>query len=67
MDSVVFPETDIAAVARGFGCAAVTVRRPEDLKGVRDWIDGARDIPLVIDAKITSFPSWVLEHTFSGE
>lgn len=67
LDTVIFPETDIAAVARGFGCQAVTVRRPEDLEGVTDWVANPRDTPLVIDAKITSFPSWVLAHTFSGE
>ena len=66
LDTVVFPETDIAAIARGFGCTGVTVRGQEDLKGVRDWVDGPRDTPLVIDAKITSFPSWVLAHTFAA-
>ncbi|GAB3357896.1 thiamine pyrophosphate-binding protein [Modestobacter lapidis] len=66
LDTVVFPETDIAAVARGFGCTGVTVRGPEDLAAVADWVDGPRDVPLVIDAKITSFPSWVLAHTFAG-
>ncbi|MQA11629.1 MAG: thiamine pyrophosphate-binding protein [Pseudonocardiaceae bacterium] len=66
VDTVMFPETDIAAIARGFGCHAVTVRRSEDLASVGDWVVGARDAPLVIDAKITSFPSWVLEHAFAG-
>lgn len=66
LDTVVFPETDIAAVARGFGCIGVTVRGHDDLGEVRDWVDGPRDTPLVIDAKITAFPSWVLEHTFAG-
>lgn len=67
LDAVVFPDTDIAAVARGFGCQAVTVRQPEDLNGVTKWVNGPRDVPLIIDAKITSFPSWVLAHTFAGE
>ncbi|GAA5165464.1 thiamine pyrophosphate-binding protein [Ornithinimicrobium tianjinense] len=67
LGTVVFPPTDIAAIARGFGCEAVTVRSTADLEGVRDWVDGPRDRPLVIDAKITSFPSWVLAHTFEGE
>jgi len=65
LDTVVFPETDIAAVARGYGCEAITVRQASDLDAVRDWIDGPRDRPLVIDAKITSFPSWVLAHSFT--
>jgi thiamine pyrophosphate-dependent acetolactate synthase large subunit-like protein len=67
LDTVVFPDTDLAAVARGFGCTAVTVRSVEDLGQVRDWVDGPRSSPLVIDAKITSFPSWVLAHAFAGE
>lgn len=67
LGTVVFPETDIAAIARGFGCEAVTVRSVDDLGPVRDWVAGTRDRPLLIDAKITSFPSWVLAHTFEGE
>ena len=67
LGTVVFPPTDIAAIARGFGCEAVTVRSSADLEGVRAWVDGPRERPLVIDAKITSFPSWVLAHTFEGE
>ena len=67
MQTVEFPDTDIAAIARGFGCAGLTVRRLEDLGGVREWLDGGREAPLVIDAKISSFPSWVLAHTFDGE
>lgn len=67
METVEFPETDIAAVARGFGCTGVTVRSVRDLEGVRDWLEGERTTPLVIDAKISSFPSWVLAHTFDDE
>ncbi|MFC7405733.1 thiamine pyrophosphate-binding protein [Georgenia alba] len=65
LDTVVFPETDIAAIARGFGCEGITVRAEEDLEPLRAWLDGARDRPLVIDAKITAFPSWVLAHSFA--
>ena len=67
MDTVEFPETDIAAIARGFGCTGVTVRSLKDLQEVRKWLDGERTTPLVIDAKISSFPSWVLAHSFEGE
>ena len=67
MQTVEFPDTDIAAIARGFGCAGLTVRRVEDLDPVREWLAGPRDTPLVIDAKISSFPSWVLAHTFDEE
>lgn len=66
LETVTFPETDIASVARGYGCDAVTVRGVEDLDAVEDWIAGDRPVPLVIDARITSFPSWVLRHTFEG-
>ncbi|QJY49915.1 thiamine pyrophosphate-binding protein [Pseudonocardia broussonetiae] len=67
LDTVVFPDTDIAAIARGFGCTGVTVRAEEDLGPVRSWLDGPRTTPLVVDAKISSFPSWVLAHSFSDE
>jgi hypothetical protein len=45
----------------------VTVRTVEDLDQVQGWLDGPRNSPLVIDAKITSFPSWVLAHSFADE
>ena len=54
LDTVRFPAADIAAVGRGFGCAAVTVRGPGDLAPVRDWLAGPRDRPLVLDAKVTA-------------
>lgn len=63
LEIVSFPETDIAAIARGYGCDGITVRRREDLAPVREWLAGARDRPLVIDAKIAAFPSWLLEHS----
>lgn len=66
-DIAEFPDTDLAAVARGYGCEAVTVRSTDDLSAVADWVAGPRDRPLVVDAKISSFPSWVLTHTFSDE
>lgn len=63
---MVFPETDIAAIARGYGCEAITVRKQEDLAAVDEWLLSDHPVPLVIDARITNFPSWVLEHTFEG-
>jgi thiamine pyrophosphate-dependent acetolactate synthase large subunit-like protein len=66
LDTVVFPETDIAAIAAGYGCEALTVRQESDLEAVRAWVEGPRNRPLVIDAKITSFPSWVLAHSFEA-
>lgn len=65
MDTVTFPPTDIAAVGRGYGFTAVTVRGPADLDGVRDWLAGPRTTPLLIDAKVRADqPSWWLEEAF---
>jgi thiamine pyrophosphate-dependent acetolactate synthase large subunit-like protein len=67
LDTVRFPQADIAEIGRGFGCAGVTVRHTGDLGPVREWLDGPRDRPLVIDAKITSERgSWWLEEAFRG-
>ena len=60
LDIARFPETDIAAIARGFGCDGVTVRAIEDADAVQGWLDGPRDRPLVVDAKIAGFPSWLM-------
>jgi acetolactate synthase-1/2/3 large subunit len=62
-----FPETDIAAIGRGFGCDAVTVRRAADLTGVADWLAGERNRPLLVDAKIADDGgSWWLQEAFRG-
>ena len=67
LDTVRFPDTDLASVARGFGCAGITVRAPGDLAAVRGWLAGPRDRPLVIDAKVVSSRgSWWLEEAFRG-
>jgi acetolactate synthase-1/2/3 large subunit len=67
LDAVRFPETDIAAIGAGFGCAAVTVRTIDDLDGVAAWLAGTRDRPLLVDAKITSDGgSWWLAEAFRG-
>lgn len=67
VDPVSFPEVDIAAIARGYGCAAFTVRSETDCEQIGAWYRDGGTGPIVIDAKITSFPSWVLEHTFTAE
>ncbi|HSM46032.1 MAG TPA: thiamine pyrophosphate-binding protein [Acidimicrobiia bacterium] len=64
LDNVVFPPTDIASIARGFGFEAITVRNQSDLTPVSSWVDGARTKPLLIDAKVTSEASWWLEEAF---
>lgn len=67
LSSVTFPETDIAAIARGYGFTATTVRGPDDLAGVRRWLDGPGDTALLVDAKVvTTEPSWWLEEAFRG-
>ena len=67
LDTVRFPPADIAAIGRGFGFDGVTVRDAADLAPVRDWLAGARERPLLIDAKVTSaHGSWWLEEAFRG-
>jgi thiamine pyrophosphate-dependent acetolactate synthase large subunit-like protein len=67
LDTVRFPPTDIASIARGFGCTAAKVRQSADLGPLRDWLAGPRDKPIVLDAKITSERgSWWLEEAFRG-
>jgi thiamine pyrophosphate-dependent acetolactate synthase large subunit-like protein len=66
VDTVRFPPADIAAIGRGFGCAAVTVRAPGDLAPLGEWLAGPRDRPFVVDAKVTAHASWWLEEAFRG-
>jgi thiamine pyrophosphate-dependent acetolactate synthase large subunit-like protein len=64
IDIVQFPDTDFAAIARGYGARGVTVRTLDDLEPVRAWVaDGAPGI-LVIDAKIDPNleADWHAEH-----
>lgn len=67
LDTVQFPPTDIAAIARGFGFQAHTVRSAEDLLPLRHWLSSGRSKPVLIDAKVTAdMPSWWLEEAFRG-
>ena len=67
LDIVTFPDTDFAAIGRGFGCLGVTVRETSDLAKVQTWLDGSRDTPLVVDAKVRSSQgAWWLEEAFRG-
>jgi thiamine pyrophosphate-dependent acetolactate synthase large subunit-like protein len=67
LDTVRFPEADLAAIARGYGMQALTARTVEDLAPVADWVAGPRTEPLLIDAKVTQGrPSWWLEEAFRG-
>ena len=67
LETVVFPETDIASIARGYGATAVTVRSVDDLNAVTAWVASSPTAPLVIDAKISSDGgSWWLQEAFKG-
>lgn len=67
MASVVFPETDFAAIGRGFGAEGITVRTLADLDAVKQWLASDPTAPLVIDAKITSDGgAWWLAEAFKG-
>jgi thiamine pyrophosphate-dependent acetolactate synthase large subunit-like protein len=64
VDIVQFPDTDFAAIARGYGAEGVTVRTLDDLEPVRAWVaEGAPGV-LVIDAKINPDleADWHAEH-----
>ncbi|MCS3492717.1 thiamine pyrophosphate-dependent acetolactate synthase large subunit-like protein [Arthrobacter sp. JUb119] len=67
MDSVTFPDTDFAAIGRGFGADGITVRKLEDLDSVASWLGSEPTGPLVIDAKIASDGgAWWLAEAFKG-
>ena len=64
IDIVQFPDTDFAAIARGHGARAATVRTLDDLEPVRAWVrEGAPGV-FVIDAKIDPDleADWHAEH-----
>ncbi|MBR8740651.1 thiamine pyrophosphate-binding protein [Nocardiopsis sp. MG754419] len=63
LGTVVFPDTDFAALARGYGAAGVTVRRARDLAAVSAWSESDPTTPLVVDAKVASDGGawWLME------
>lgn len=67
METVQFPETDFAGLARAVGLEATTVRGLADLEIIREWLDRGRPKPLVVDAKVTPtvVAGW-LEEAFRG-
>lgn len=67
LGAVTFPDTDIAAIARGFGATGITVRDISDLAALQDWVDSNPTTPIVIDAKISNDGgSWWLQEAFQG-
>ena len=67
LGAVTFPDTDIAAIAKGFGAEAITVRDLADLAPLQDWVDSNTTTPIVIDAKISDDGgSWWLQEAFQG-
>jgi thiamine pyrophosphate-dependent acetolactate synthase large subunit-like protein len=64
IDIVQFPETDFAAIARGFGARAATVRTLADLDAVRAWVGEGAPGVFLIDGKINPNleADWHAEH-----
>jgi thiamine pyrophosphate-dependent acetolactate synthase large subunit-like protein len=64
VDIVQFPETDFAAIARGYGARATTVRTVADLEPVRTWVKEGAPGVFLIDAKINPDleADWHAEH-----
>jgi thiamine pyrophosphate-dependent acetolactate synthase large subunit-like protein len=57
-----FPDTDLAAIARAVGCTAATIRNPDELQIVEEWLANPHG-PLVLDAKVnpTICAEWLSE------
>lgn len=67
LGTVTFPETDIAALARGYGAEGITVRDVADLDRLKEWVASNPQRPIVIDAKIANDGgSWWLAEAFKG-
>jgi thiamine pyrophosphate-dependent acetolactate synthase large subunit-like protein len=64
IDIVQFPQTDFAAIARGYGAGAATVRTVADLDPVRTWVNEGAPGVFLIDAKINPNleADWHAEH-----
>jgi thiamine pyrophosphate-dependent acetolactate synthase large subunit-like protein len=64
IDIVQFPETDFAAIARGYGARAATVRTLADLDPVRAWVGEGAPGVFLIDARINPDleADWHAEH-----
>jgi len=58
-----FNDTDFAAVGKSFGTLGLTVRRPEDLEALKEWLS-APSGPMVVDCKVnpTIMGDWFKEN-----
>jgi thiamine pyrophosphate-dependent acetolactate synthase large subunit-like protein len=63
-DIVKFPDTDFAAIARGYGARGITVRTLADLEPAKAWVAEGCPGVLVIDGKINPAleADWHAEH-----
>jgi thiamine pyrophosphate-dependent acetolactate synthase large subunit-like protein len=64
VDIVQFPDTDFAAIARGYGARGATVRTLADLEPVKAWVAEGTPGVFVIDGKINPDleADWHAEH-----
>jgi thiamine pyrophosphate-dependent acetolactate synthase large subunit-like protein len=63
-----FPDADLAKMAEAAGAKSKTVRRPDDLNIIDEWLDDHRGHPLVLDAKVnpTIVAEWLEEAFRAG-
>jgi thiamine pyrophosphate-dependent acetolactate synthase large subunit-like protein len=67
LSAVTFPDTDIAAIARGYGLQGATVRTVGDLDELGKWLESDRSSALLLDAKIADDGgAWWLAEAFRG-
>jgi thiamine pyrophosphate-dependent acetolactate synthase large subunit-like protein len=64
--TVEFPDTDIAAIARGFGADGLTVRGRSDLQRVAGMVLRGLRRPLVVDAKVVGGSAWWHQQAMKG-
>ncbi|MCZ2495663.1 thiamine pyrophosphate-binding protein [Xylophilus sp. Kf1] len=64
--TVEFPDSDIAAIARGYGADGLTVRTPADLPAVAERVARGLTRPLVVDAKIVGASAWWHQAAMKG-
>jgi acetolactate synthase I/II/III large subunit len=67
LDLVQFPDVDFAALGRAVGLHGATVRQPDDLRAVTEWLASGNPPGMVVDAKVvpTVVAEW-LEEAFRG-